>query len=329
MEIFLDSSIEFIKFLQNLGDWITSIMQFFTWLGLEDFYVLVMPILFWCYDIQLGIRVGLILMLSGISNTYVKWMLHSPRPFWYSKDIIPFSFEASFGAPSGHAQNAVAVWGLLAVKIQKRWAWFIAILMMLLIGFSRMQLGMHFPIDVAMGWILGVLILYLFLRIEAPGKKWLQGRKVPEQIGVMFATAIGLILVAWLIRVVADNFPLPHQWIEAAIRAAPEGESVDPWAISGVITNAASFFGLSAGYILLKQHGGYNPKGTLLEFILRFIVGIIGVVILWMGLGEIFPSGESMIAIVLRFARYTLVSLWVVYIAPWLFIRLKLAKPSS
>ena len=329
MEILLDSSIEFIKSLQSMGDWLTSIMQLFSWLGNEDFYVLVMPILLWCIDLRIGIRVGLILMLSGIFNTYFKWIIHSPRPFWYSNDIIPFSFESSFGAPSGHAQNSVAVWGLLAAKIRQRWTWFLAVALMFFIGFSRMQLGMHFPIDVALGWSLGVFILYIFLRFESPSKKWLEEKGIPQQIGTMFAIALGFVLVAWLIRSIVGDFQIPDQWVTAALDAAPEGESTDPWAMSGIITNAASFFGLVTGYILLKQRGGYNPKGTALEFILRFIVGIIGVVILWMGLGEIFPHGETILPLILRFIRYALVSLWVSYIAPLLFIRLKIAKNLS
>ena len=44
---------------QSLGDWLVSPMQFFSFLGTEEFYILILPILYWCIDTSLGIRVGI------------------------------------------------------------------------------------------------------------------------------------------------------------------------------------------------------------------------------------------------------------------------------
>jgi membrane-associated phospholipid phosphatase len=63
--------------------------------------------------------------------------------------------EPSFGLPSGHAQNSVAIWGILAYSFKKNWLWSIAVILMFLIGVSRLVLGLHFPQDTLLGWMDG------------------------------------------------------------------------------------------------------------------------------------------------------------------------------
>jgi hypothetical protein len=58
---------------------------------------------------------------------------------------------------------------------------------------------------------------------------------------------------------------------------------------------------------------------------MRYVVGVIGVLILWMGLGQVFPDDANWISYLLRFLRYTLVGFWVTAGAPWLFFHFKLA----
>jgi hypothetical protein len=53
-----------------------------------------------------------------------------------------------------------------------------------------------------------------------------------------------------------------------------------------------------------------------------------GILILWRGLGAIFPRDENLISYLLRYFRYTLVGLWISAAAPWLFFHFKLSgKP--
>jgi hypothetical protein len=61
---------------------------------------------------------------------------------------------------------------------------------------------------------------------------------------------------------------------------------------------------------------------------LRYIVGLIGILILWMGLGQVFPDHADLTSYILRYVRYSLVGFWVAGGAPWLFFRIKLADAS-
>ncbi len=198
MQAVLDLSILMILFFQSLGEWLISAMKLFTMLGNEEFYLLVAPILYWCIDAGLGLRMGLVLMLSdGLCSSF-KVLAHGPRPYWYSAQVRALSVEASFGAPSAHAQNAAAIWGMLAAWLKGWGAWAIAIAVILLIGLSRMFLGVHFPIDVAAGWLLGALFLWAFLRLEAPVRKRLDPLSPGGKVLAALGASLGLILLGVL-----------------------------------------------------------------------------------------------------------------------------------
>ncbi len=47
--------------------------------------------------------------------------------------------------------------------------------------------------------------------------------------------------------------------------------------------------------------------------------------LLWYGLGEVFPGGEMLLPFILRYLRYALVGLWLSGCAPWIFMKLKLS----
>ena len=129
--------IEIILFFQGLGDWIFPPMQFFTFFGDEEFFLLVTPILYWCIDTKIGFRTAIMLMLSSAVYNLGKWLFHTPRPYWISDQVRLFRAESSFGMPSGHATSAVTIWGYLAASFRNTWFWGVAIALMVLIGFSR------------------------------------------------------------------------------------------------------------------------------------------------------------------------------------------------
>ncbi|NJN44599.1 MAG: phosphatase PAP2 family protein [Anaerolineae bacterium] len=119
-ESVLDWGIQFILTLQNLGDWLVEPMNFFTFLGNEDFYLLLFPFLYWCVEASIGIRMGVYLVLSIGINELFKASFHDPRPYWYDAQVrLLTGPEFSFGVPSGHAQNGVVIWSGLAAHFER------------------------------------------------------------------------------------------------------------------------------------------------------------------------------------------------------------------
>jgi hypothetical protein len=74
----------------------------------------------------------------------------------------------------------------------------------------------------------------------------------------------------------------------------------------------------------INSRGGWQAAGPVWKRAARYVVGLLGVIVIWYGLGLVFPRGETFIPYVLRFIRYALLGLWVSAGAPLFFTKLKL-----
>jgi hypothetical protein len=92
-----------------------------------------------------------------------------------------------------------------------------------------------------------------------------------------------------------------------------------------MFTTGGLIFGFGAGAALLLSWGEFDAKGIWWKRVARFIVGLIGVIALWMGLDMLFPAGQAPLALALRYVRYAAVGLWAVYLAPRAFVWMRLA----
>jgi membrane-associated phospholipid phosphatase len=321
MDFLIENGIDMILAIQGMGDWLQTPMQFFTSLGYENFYLLILPILYWCVDSRLGLRVAFILLASIAVYDLLKLAFAGPRPYWVSTAVKPFSVETSFGIPSGHAQNAVSVWGIMAAYLRRPWAWIVAITLMFLIGFSRMYLGVHFPHDVLAGWLIGAVILTLFLSLWDSTAARVKKMNLTQQVFLAFAISLIIALIGGVLVYGLRDYQIPDEWAANALRA---GEMPDPVSMDGILTSAGTLFGLSVGAAWIMQRGGFQAEGPIWKRALRYLIGLIGVVILWMGLGAVFPRQEELVSYILRYIRYALVGFWVTGGAPWLFFRFNL-----
>jgi membrane-associated phospholipid phosphatase len=323
VDTLIENGIDWIIAIQSLGSWLELPMEFFTFLGQENFFFLVLPLIYWSLDAGLGLRVAFILVTSNYLNSITKLIFASPRPYWVSARVEPLSVESSFGTPSGHAQNAAAIWGIMAAGVNRRWAWIAALVLAFLIGVSRLYLGMHFVHDILLGWLIGLAILVAFLRLWDPVAAWLKTKTLAQQMLLAFGVSLLMIMVSVLVRLPLNAYVFPAAWLDNALRAGPEP---DPVSIEGIFTSAGSLFGLAAGAAWIASRGGYQTAGSLEKRALRYVIGLVGILILWFGLGEVFPRGETAIPLLLRYIRYALVGVWITGLAPWLFFHFKLAR---
>ena len=315
IQLFLPVSIWF----QSSPDWLVSIMKAVTFLGDTEFYLLAMPLLFWCIDTTLGIRIGIVLLASGGLNSILKFGFASPRPFWVSSKVEPLVEATGFGFPSGHAQNAAGIWGLFAASSKKNWIKGIAIALIFLLGLSRIILGVHFTHDVLVGWLVGLILLFIFTMLEDRVTTWFKRNSVGMQILALILATSLLIIPAFLIVDPLHPPLLPKDW-------SPVG---NPYDFEGLFTTTGAFFGLGLGIIFLHQTRMFSVEGSSWKRILRYLVGLVGVLVLYLGLGSIFPDDISYLAFVLRFLRYFLIGFWISYGAPQVFIWLKLSDLKS
>lgn len=81
-------------------------------LGLPEFYLFVIPLILWCYDKTLGLRLIILLSISAAINAMLKILFHAPRPYWVSSEVKAFTSEPSFGMPSAAARSHSHFWGI-------------------------------------------------------------------------------------------------------------------------------------------------------------------------------------------------------------------------
>jgi hypothetical protein len=118
----------------------------------------------------------------------------------------------------------------------------------------------------------------------------------------------------------------PAEWASNALAATP-GNPINPRNLDDAFTLSGIWLGFSCGAAwLFRKGGGYSAAGTPTQRLLRYLVGLIGVLVLWYGLRVIFPRQADLVSYLLRFVRYTLVGLWITALAPLAFRRLGLVN---
>lgn len=89
----------------------------------------------------------------------VKYQVERERPV-VTNPVILRPHSPSF--PSGHSSMSMCVLSIIAIISRRRYFVMMAVLLSLVIGFSRMYLGVHWCSDVLCGWLIGATFAWVF-----------------------------------------------------------------------------------------------------------------------------------------------------------------------
>lgn len=274
----------FILWVQQLArPWLTNIMLAVTALGTMEYYMVAIPVVYWLIDKHLGARFAAFFAFSAFTNSCLKYLFQAPRP----PLEIRLAVQEGYSFPSGHAQGSTAFWGFLALELRKPWAWAGAAALIALISFSRIYLGVHYPIDIVGGIAVGAMLLwgYSALAKHLP-------RRVPARSWIWPVLGIGAIL--YLIHPTGD------------------GPVTVGFVVGGLV-----------GYVLESQTLDFSSRGSAAQQVLKVLLGVAALFALRIGLKPVtglLPGATG------DLVRYALLALWVTWGAPWLFVRLGLAE---
>jgi membrane-associated phospholipid phosphatase len=293
---------------------LTAFMKIVTNLGSASAYMVLLPFIYWCIDEKKGLRLGLAVIISSWINITLKFLFAQPRPFWDAYDPgVGIITESLYGFPSGHAQISLVMWIIIASWGKKKWLYCAAILLNVLIAFSRVYLGVHFPTDIAGGWILGVIFLAVYFPLSGRIDALLRRGGMRFQITVSAAAAFIMILYR---PIEADN-------MEGAVQAL----LMPGAAVCGIGIG----YGLSSRYLHFHAASVFGRKGAakFFTFFGRFIIGVTGIVLLFIIFrfitrilsGDLYRLGI--------FSQFVVLELWIFTGAPWMFQKLKLAEKNS
>lgn len=109
------------------------------------------------------------LLMGLLLNNALKLVAARPRP-----DLSPLVIERTYSFPSGHAMNSFIFYGLIAYFSYHFWhkrqltlvITAVCVVMVGLIGFSRVYLGVHYPSDILAGYVAGLWWLIMIILVE-------------------------------------------------------------------------------------------------------------------------------------------------------------------
>jgi hypothetical protein len=263
---------------------------------------MLIPLLYWCYDEKKALRLGTAVLISAWLNITLKLLLNQPRPFFTAWDpAAGMMAEPLGGLPSGHAQNSLVLWMIAASWGKKKRHFAAAALLCLLISFSRLYLGVHFPTDILGGWIMGALALCAY---------FLFGGKIENLLvrGGLRAGAVASAAAAFMMILYRPDY---H-----------------------VLMPGAILLGMGTGYCLNRRLIGFSsaaPFGTSAAakwpiLLVRFVLGMAVIALIYAAFATLMPHDkQSQYYPLLYFIRYAVLAFGITAGAPWLFCFLRLA----
>jgi membrane-associated phospholipid phosphatase len=258
-----------INFLQTLqSDGLTNFFKFLTFFGDKEFYIMVLPLFFWLWDKDKAVKLLFILMPSLLLNFWLKEIFQTARPLG-----VALIEQGGFAFPSGHAQGSITLWLMLALLIRRKWINTLAVIMIILVSLSRLYLGVHYPMDIYGGILIGLFLVLVYDKyIYDNFKEFISAKNAISK-----AALLTIIILFFTIIYPADD----------------------------AVTILAVLWGFSMILIYFDVMKSTLPQGILWKLLI-LIVGIVGVLIIWKGLKVILP-----VMVLTRFLRYALLGVWI------------------
>jgi len=177
-----------IEWLQShVGSFGIHLGRVLTFVGSEKGLMITILFVMFCWKKEVGRKTALILTAMSTWLTMIKAVVKRPRPYLQYPDRVKMlaKVEAEAAAddvaaqgysfPSMHSASVSLLYFSLAEYVKKKWMWILAVILTLLIAYSRVMVGAHYPTDVFAGLLIGFASMGIYALLEKHVKKeWLQ-----------------------------------------------------------------------------------------------------------------------------------------------------------
>ena len=223
---------------------LNELMLAVTTLGEETAFLVIGLIVFWCFSKRQGYYVMTVGFAGTVASQWMKILCRVPRPWVRDPNftILEQAREAAGGYsfPSGHTQSAVGTFGSIAATCKKRWLRAVCVVLAVLVGLSRMYIGVHTPADVLVGALISIVLTAALYPV-------MMGRKDRTFLGLVY---LALFSLCYLIFMEASTFPA----------------DVDAHNLESAMKNAYTLIGCSCGLLLVypleKRYINYSEKAV-------------------------------------------------------------------
>lgn len=248
---------EFLYILEKLRNpFFNKLFLAVTILGEETAFLVIGLIVFWCVSKRMGYYLMGVGFLGTITSQAMKIACRVPRP-WVkdpSFTILEEAREAAAGYsfPSGHTQTAVGTFGAVARCCKKPLVRYGAIVLAVLVGISRMYIGVHTPADVLVGAAISVVLIFLLHPLMMGSKD----RTFPVLLGLL------VISIVYLFVMELTTFP-----------ADTDAHNLQS-AMKNAYTLLGAIGGLAVVYPLEKRYVKFSEQAVWWVQIIKVLVGL-------------------------------------------------------
>lgn len=264
-----------IEILNKIREIITPFLDFLfsllTNLGGQEILILAILIIYFILSKKEGQKIAYTIFLSLLANNAIKVVVDRIRPFNHPKAIYTVNESALESAtgmsfPSGHSQNSAVTYFSIANNYKKKYLWVLASILVVLVGLSRILLGVHYITDVLVGIVLGLFFAFF-------------GFKIYDKYSTNLKNKVILLLITSIIF-------LPFIFIYLGkLNSNYEG-------YKDLYTIYAFYLGYIGAVYLEGKYVDFNEDEPLKIRIIRAIVAAIIVLALLIGLKLAFPKDK-------------------------------------
>ena len=267
----INPQIDCLLFLQNfrIGH-LEALDKFFLSITIfGEFWLptLICAITYWCIDFKSGIYLFSLESSNILLTHFFKMLACVYRPWILNNSLHPSElavpFAKGYSFPSGHSAMASSIIGGVAYLVRnKKWLCATLIGLILLIGFSRLWLGVHTPQDVICGLSIGLILIFAINSLI----NW------AEQNKNRYLYIAGIVNILALLALIYVDFFNSYRidYVSGELLVNPQKSIY----VTSVVYGYA--LGLINGCFLCRRFFPFNPKeGTLKNKIIRGIIGTI------------------------------------------------------
>lgn len=287
-----------LEFFQSRGTpFFDSLLSITTMLGEKTVFILFITFVLWNSSKKRGFVLFSLLTVSLLSTNFLKALIKAPRPFQVLEGVegVRIQTATGYSFPSGHTTGAASFYTALTLTYRKRVIAVLSIAAILLVGFSRIYLRVHWPIDVAAALLLGVGITVLLNQIAM---KLFDDQEKLQQFLLIIGSAAVLLSLILMTGIGMGNID--------------EVGYTDLMKL--LILSGSGYIGL----LLSQKFTPYSTEGSLKKKLIRYLIGII-LLIGIQGAKALLPETAEMDMI-----RYLLTGLWITFLYPLIGLKLNL-----
>ena len=276
----LNPQIDFLLFLQNIRiaqpEFIDKLFLSITIFGEFWLPTLICAIVYWCIDFKAGLYLFTLEGFNSVITHFLKMLACVYRPWVLSDKIHPSKlavpFAKGYSFPSGHsAMSSSFLGGTAFILRRKPIICILLICLILLIGFSRLWLGVHTPQDVVCGLLIGLASIFIVDRIINYAEK--------RQNRYLILAFILNITVALILLYICRFNTYRTDYVSGELLVNPAKSIYSTVVIYGYL------LGLLNGAFLCRRFFPFDPHKTTIKN--RITIGIIGSIFIVAGLKNI------------------------------------------